>query len=287
MAILSTALSSTEWEIVLNRTEMEETIQRPSSSPSGEPLQEIRTEPTVQATDIEISGSPDTIVPSSIRGSRNSTTRTIILSNAITELEPNQITILNRQYPALAQRDNYNNVGIELLAPMTVIKTVNLVRQRFLAPFLGQIRNRLELGLTSNDLPDSIIEEPAFLGMAELQVYDAAVSINDLPYTNAATYDTAIKILSRDTRDTVAKKREIKERSELAVTYRAAALLLVSFPELMRREIVNIDIQYNKLDIATKYQTLINISDKILDPSTPDEGDVVIVSEFIDRSLCF
>ena len=218
MAILSPNPNpdSATWEIVLNRSEMEETVQRqPDAGGIGRglsPISVTRIEPTLTTSDITISrlvsGTPTDFPLSSITDNRTSTTKTIVLQTAVPDLLPSQITISARSYPSLPDVTDYEQVPSMTLPSMTVLRTINSAYRIFIEPYLSQIRNHLRLDLTSDDVPDSTIEESSILRFAELQIYKQ-LGLTDSTYDQKAATDPLFQ-----------------ERARIALTYRSAALLL-------------------------------------------------------------
>ena len=131
-----------------------------------------------------------------------------------------------------------------------------------------QIRHRIDIDLTSEDIPDSIIDQPAYLRLAELQVYDI------LDVTEAA-FDEKTDLF--------------KERAQIATIYRTAALMIYSFPQVIEEEIVTTDMRWSEIDLEKKYELLMRLSEDILgdDIVNPPTSGVEIVSELVNKRLCF
>ena len=130
--------------------------------------------------------------------------------------------------------------------------TVTAVENADLLDALQQIRNLLRIGLTSTDLPDSTIREQVFLRAAENEVYDAT-NLNDASYDTRAANDPAFK-----------------ERTQTAVMYRAAALLLYSLPEIVSEAVLQQSVRYREIDIDMKINFWLKSADQAIEPDIVD-----------------
>ena len=203
------------------------------------------TEPALAPNAFTISG--NSVL--SITGS--GTTRTIVLGGALAMLNATDISIDQSGYT-----DEVN-----------VIATENAL----LIPFLEQIRNLIGLDLSTQNLPDATILQPAFLRAAELQVYDAL-----------DTTDTAY--------DTKAASDELfKERTRIAVIYRTAALLVPVLPSIVESSTLRLRTRYTQIDWQEKVAFFIKAADDAVKPDIidPDFGDATVVVDIIQQYAAF
>ena len=157
--------------------------------------------------------------------------RVIGLSSAVASLPAASVTILQSAFPGMR---------------------VTATQNADLLDFLQQIRNLLRIGLTSQDLPDSTILEQVFLRAAEMEVYDAT-NLTDATYDTKAASDAAFR-----------------ERTQTAVMYRTAALLLYSLPEIVSETVLQQTVRYREIDIDAKVNYWLKIADQSIEPDIVD-----------------
>lgn len=269
MAIASSGLNSFKWIITLNRIELEDliSVEPKADAPEGTANKEIiRVEPLLSKEDISIGD----LTISGIDGDKTSFTRTITLSAEQSSLDLSQIKIQPRKYLRHVFEGGdtllYDDVLPQTLPDMKVVKVENAMDKSF----YNEIRNRLDLNLDETMLPDSVIEEPAFLRAAELQIYRQLKIAGDTAYDNRAATD-----------------RLFAEKARIALAYRTAALLLISHQEIIRSEIFDAETQYRQVDLDAKYNYLIRISNDVLDDDDTPTGAPVIINQRLNQKLCF
>lgn len=157
--------------------------------------------------------------------------RVITLTNATETLLPSAVSI---------SQTNYRN--------MVVLATENAD----LLDYLQQIRSLLRIGLTASDIPDATIMDQVFLRAAELEVYDA-INLTDTTYDPKAENDAAFR-----------------ERTQNAVLYRTAALLLYSLPEIVSETVLQQSVRYREIDIDTKINFWLKAADQSIEPDIVD-----------------
>ena len=272
MAIASNGINSNKWLITLNRIEMEDliSVQPRANAPEGTPDKEvIRVEPLLSKEDISIGD----LTISGIDGDRTSFIRTITLSSEQSSLDLSQIKIADRKYLRHVFEGGdtllYDDVPPQTLPSMRVVKVENAANKLF----YNEVRNRLDLNLDDTMLPDSVIQEDAFLRAAELQIYQQ-LKIDDAAYDRRADPSTN-------------SGRLFAEKARIALAYRTAALLLISHQEIIRSEIFDAETQYRQVDLDAKYNYLIRISNDIIDDDDTPSGVPVVVSLAVQRSLSF
>ena len=121
-----------------------------------------------------------------------------------------------------------------------------------LLDYLQQIRNLLRIGLSATDLPDATITGQAFLREAENEVYDA-INLNDASYDTKAASDPAFQ-----------------ERTQIAVMYRTAALLLYSLPQIVSESVLQQSVRYREIDIDNKINFWLRTADQSIEPDIVD-----------------
>ena len=145
-------------------------------------------------------------------------TRNIVLGTAVEMLNPTHLVIANH-----------------MTAPaMVVTSAVNAD----IPQFLNQIRQLLNIGLTSDDLPDSVISSLVYLRAAEFEVYES-IRLTD------TTYDTMIGGLMP-----TPAQRILAERYRIAVMYRTAALLIPALPDIIEQAILRERTRYVEINNA-------------------------------------
>ena len=246
MAILS-QFSSSNWIITLNR-------------------ELNNSEGILQLSDIAITNNPVL----SIAG--NGFTRTIRLSTAETNLNPNDIVIDPRF------------VGPPLLE---VIATDNAD----LIPYLSQIRDLIGVSYKEEDIPDNIIKQDIYLRQAEFLVYE---KVNEEIRKNSGinTLYRGLSQLDDATYDAQQSNLIFIEKHRIAVMYRTAALMIPALPQILQDFILRNEYRYAEIDWQEKILEYENKADEVLgiEPETLEEAglrapiEATVIANSIDRS---
>ena len=160
--------------------------------------------------------------------------RVIALTTAVSSLEASTVSILN-------------HTGME------VVSTQN--QEKLEA--LNQIRNLIWTNLTQESLPDSVISQDSYLGLAELEI------LNSLELTSA-TYDTK-----------AAADSAFARRARIAVIYRTAAYLLPAVPQLLRESIQQENQQFAEVDWKERQTFFLTQSNESIKDDLPEKSTVL------------
>ena len=174
------------------------------------------------------------------------------------------LLVLGTAVSSLAVTD----VTITTTPPTQVIATDNAD----IAGFMSQIRSLLNIGVSSEDLPDSVIRELVFLRKAELQVYDQTKKTE-------ATYDTEVLT------DTA-----MRDRFRIATMYRTAALLVPAIPDIIREQFLRESTQYVEMKAEEKINIFLNNAKDAIEVDLPVGTSTSNVGELgvrYDRYVAF
>ena len=156
--------------------------------------------------------------------------RVIVLTTGVTALAPSAITISAH-------------------TGMRVVSTTNANED--LLEYLDEIRKLIWVNLTEQDVPDSVILQNVYLGLADSEV------LNSLGLTTAQ-YNTK-----------VASDEAFQRRSRIAVAYRTAAYLLPAVPQLLREEIQQEYKQFAQVDWKERQTFFLRLSGESIEDDTP------------------
>lgn len=123
-----------------------------------------------------------------------------------------------------------------------------------LGMFFQEVRNLISIGLTSDDLSDSILNSMIYFKASELNLI-RLLGYEDDP----EPYET--KLTSDD---------DFKDRAEVWIATRMAASILPALGQILEEGILNERVRYQELDLQERINLLLGIGD---DAITPDLSD--------------
>ena len=123
------------------------------------------------------------------------------------------------------------------------------VPNQLVSVLLSDIRDQVAVGLTTQDLPDSVIEKNVFLRAAELEV---------IQRITAAQYDAKLAIQSS------------RERITIAIQKRTAALIIPALPQIVENSALQERVRFLEIDWQARIELLQQEADDIIKPDIPD-----------------
>lgn len=215
-----------------------------------------------------------TIAPGDISIANNSVTRItgqglqrgIHLSTALSGLEPDDITISNHPNPDIEVTAVTANVPVPNLISDNPLSIANLA----LAQALDNIRNYLEIGLTRDELPNKTIID-GYLPQAEEEIY-SVLNVTPTEYDTRATASTTFS-----------------SKTQLAVQYRTAALIVPALPEILTEEINRERQTFAEFEPEKKIQFFLDRSESEIREFVPTTAAVTgyVAGSFKRRPICF
>ena len=183
-------------------------------------------------------------------------TRNIVLGTAVEMLNPTHLMIVNH-----------------MTAPaMVVTSAVNAD----IPQFLEQIRQLLDIGLTSDDLPNSVVTNLVYLRKAEFQVYEST-GLTD------TTYDTKVGGLTP-----TPAQRIIAERYRISVMYRTAALLVPALPDVVEQSTLRLRTRYVEIDWQEKIALFIRLADDIIEDEIIDaQTATTVIAAVVTKTVSY
>ena len=182
-------------------------------------------------------------------------TRDIVLSSSTNNLTPSNIRIANHDArPA------------ENVSAMVVTDAITTL----LAGALDQIRQLLDVGLTSTELPNAVVRSSVYLRKAELEVYQST-NLTD------ATYDS-----------TIASMPLKAEQYRISTMYRTAALLIPALPDIVEQSTLRLRTRYTEIDWEKKRALFLQLSDDIIEDDIVDpQITATVVAECITKTVLY
>ena len=136
--------------------------------------------------------------------------------------------------------------------------------------YLDQIRNILRLGLTDDDLSEFQIQQDAFLGQGELEVY-SSLNVTPVQYDSKAESDPLYQ-----------------QRVRTAAMYRTAALLVPALPEIIGNTLRGENIRYAEYDWQERINFYLRVAaDAIEEDATTDVAGGVAIARLARRTTYF
>ena len=123
----------------------------------------------------------------------------------------------------------------------------------YVSVLLSDIRDQVAVGLTTQDLPDSVIEKNVFLRAAELEV---------IQRITAAQYDAKLAIQSS------------RERITIAIQKRTAALIIPALPQIVENSALQERVRFLEVDWQARIELLQQEADDIIKPDVPEDTAV-------------
>ena len=127
---------------------------------------------------------------------------------------------------------------------------------------ISNIRDLIQVGLSSDDLPDDIVLRTSFFGAAETHILNR-LGLTTAAYTEKLATDPAFR-----------------QRITVAVERRTAAFLIPSLPQVVEESILNQRWRYLEVDWQEKISLLLRLSDEaIVDDLVSVQGAVYGVAQ--------
>ena len=186
---------------------------------------ETQGEATLTPSHFTISGNPVTSI------SGTGLQRDLTLTNAVSILTTSSITILAH-------------------TGMMVVSTLNVNTE--LLGYIEQVRKLIWTSLTATDLPDAVIRENVYLGLAEIETLKS-LGLTTAQYNTKADADAAFAL-----------------RARISTVYRTAAYLLPAVPQLLREEIESEYQQFAQVDLKEKQTFFLNAAGDSIKEDVPE-----------------
>ena len=238
MAIFSV---TNKWQITLNRTEVL------SGNNPEQPLASRDFTPSL------------TLVPGT------GTIRSVVLGTRQSFLTPSEITIAHHDAQSMPGLDDYRSA---------LVVTDVAPNDHIILNALNQIRQLLDVGITSTELPNAVIYSSVYLRKGELEVYESTGITSD------ADYDTKAAAGPNPT--------AFAERYRIATMYRTAALLVPALPDIVEQSTLRLRTRYTEIDWEKKIALLLKLADDIIEDDIVDpQITATVVAECITRTVRF
>ena len=132
---------------------------------------------------------------------------------------------------------------------------------------LDQIRQLLDVGLTSTQLPNAVIYSSVYLRKGEREVYEST-----------GESDSTYNRLSPDK----------KENFRIATMYRTAALLVPALPDIVEQSTLRLRTRYVEIDWQEKIALFLKLADEVIeDDIVRPQITAAVVAESITRTVRF